>query len=124
MDMKVLVADDSLTMRKIICNVLSSIGINGVVEAEDGVDALKKAKESKYDLILTDWNMPNMDGLTLVQNLRKHSSTKDTPIVMVTTEGSKECVLTALRNGVNNYIVKPFDAPTLKTKLSNFINKG
>lgn len=125
MDLRVLVADDSLTMRKIICNVLNSIGIKRdfITEAEDGLDALGKVKANKFDLILTDWNMPNMDGLTLVQNLRKLPSTKDIPIVMVTTEGSKECVVTALRNGVNNYIVKPFDAPTLKNKISNFINK-
>lgn len=124
MEMKILVADDSLTMRKIIINTLTTLGIDydSIIEAEDGQDALGKVKENRFDLILTDWNMPHMDGLTLVKNLRQLPHTKNTPIVMVTTEGSKECIVTALKQGVNNYIVKPFDASTLKNKISGFMN--
>lgn len=121
--MRILVVDDSTTMRRIIGNVLTQIGISSedYDDAKDGVEALKLTNKNTYDLILTDWNMPNMDGLTFVKKLREPSSLYvNTPIVMITTEGGKSEVITALKAGVNNYIVKPFNAPTLKEKLSPF----
>ena len=123
MNMRILVVDDSLTMRKIITNVLKELGVHHelIIEAADGMDAIGKVKTHSFDLILTDWNMPKMNGLELVQNLRKLPKTEKTPIIMITTEGAKTEVVTALKNGVNNYIVKPFTAEILKSKLQPFI---
>lgn len=123
MNKRILVVDDSATMRKIITNVLKELDIHPdlIIEAQDGVDAIGKVKTNNFDLILTDWNMPKMDGLHLVQNLRKLPKSKDIPIIMITTEGSKTEVIAALKSGVNNYIVKPFNAQTLKTKLQPFL---
>lgn len=125
MNIKVLVVDDSLTMRKVICNVLVSIGIEKdyITEAEDGLVAFGKVKTNSFDIILTDWNMPRMNGLQFVQNVRTLPKYKSIPIIMITTEGSKEDVIHALKNGVNNYIVKPFSAETLKGKLNTMISK-
>lgn len=122
----ILVVDDSSTMRRIITQSLVDLGIDSdkIVQAVDGVDALGKMKTSTtFDLILTDWNMPKMDGLTLVNNLRLIPKSENTPIVMITTEGSKSEVISALKSGVNNYIVKPFNAETLKNKLTPILNK-
>jgi len=116
----ILVVDDSSTMRRIITKTLIDLDIDPkcITQAVDGLDALGKMKSSTtFDLILTDWNMPKMDGLTLVNNLRLIPKSENTPIVMITTEGSKKEVIEALKSGVNNYIVKPFNADTLKTKL-------
>lgn len=123
--MKVLIVDDSSTMRRIVSNVVSQVGINqeDIYQAEDGKVALKlldSLDNIKIDLILTDWNMPNMNGLDLVCNLRNHPIYKKTPIIMITTEGGKSEVITALKAGVNNYIVKPFNAETLKEKIYPF----
>jgi len=119
--MRVIVADDSKTMRRIIVNVLKEIGIikTNIGEANDGKEGFEIFKKDKWDIILTDWNMPNMNGLQFVQEVRKIN--KDIPIVMITTEGGKTEVVTALKNGVNNYIVKPFNAKTLKDKLKPLI---
>ncbi len=127
MNLKILVVDDSSTMRKIIVNVLKSgfnIDDDYITQAEDGMDALGKVKANNFDLILTDWNMPKMDGLNFVINLRKLPKTQNTPVIMITTEGAKTEVIAALKSGVNNYIVKPFNAQTLKTKLEPFIKAG
>lgn len=125
MNIKVLVVDDSSTMRKIIKNVLMTLGIEDdfIIEAVDGMDAFGKIKANTFDLILTDWNMPKMNGLTLVQNIRKLPKSANTPIIMITTEGAKTEVIAALKSGVNNYIVKPFNAETLKSKLEPILNK-
>lgn len=125
MNIKVMVVDDSSTMRKIIINVLVQIGIphESIGSAQDGIDALGQLKSTTYDLILTDWNMPKMDGLHLVQNLRHLPKYKSTPILMITTEGGKEEVIKALKSGINNYIVKPFNAQTLKLKLEPILKK-
>jgi two-component system chemotaxis response regulator CheY len=125
MNKKVLVVDDSSTMRKIIKNVLIELGIDTehITEAADGVDALGKVKTNNFDLILTDWNMPKMNGLLLVQNVRQLPKSEHTPIVMITTEGCKEEVIAALKSGVNNYIVKPFNAEVLRTKLVPMLEK-
>jgi len=104
--MKILIVDDSLTMRKIIIKNLSSRGFDNVVEAENGADALNKLEG--VSLILTDWNMPVMDGLTFVKEVRKTDGCDKIPIIMVTTEGAKSEVVEALKAGVTDYIVKPF----------------
>ena len=121
--MRILIVDDSSTMRRIIGNVVQQLGVtkDDFDEAEDGVVAWKLLKENKYDVVLTDWNMPNMNGLELVKKIRGEGSThRGIPIVMITTEGGKSEVITALKAGVNNYIVKPFNAQTLKEKLNSF----
>lgn len=120
-----MVVDDSSTMRRIIISVLMQMGIpdDNIGDAKDGMDALGKLKSTKYDLILTDWNMPKMDGLNLVKNLRHLPRYKTTPIMMITTEGGKDEVIQALKSGINNYIVKPFNAETLRLKLEPMIKK-
>lgn len=119
--MKFLVVDDSTTMQRIVTNTLNNIGYKDVHVANNGLEAIKMIKDSRYDAIMTDWNMPKMDGLSLVQKLRKMEMYKETPIIMITTEGGKREVLTALRNGVNNYIIKPFNTRTLASKLQDII---
>jgi len=116
--MKVLVADDSATMRRIIKNTLLDIGADEVIEAEDGLDAWNKLNESEgITTILTDWNMPKMNGLEFVIKVRADDRFKDRPIIMITTEGGKGEVVKAIKAGVNNYIVKPFTPQVLKEKL-------
>lgn len=116
--MKFLVVDDSSTMRRIIKNTLVRIGHTDVIEAEDGVEGWKMLEDnSDVEVLITDWNMPNMNGLELVQKVRAEAKYADLPIIMVTTEGGKTEVITALKAGVNNYIVKPFTPPVLKEKL-------
>jgi two-component system chemotaxis response regulator CheY len=112
-------------MRRIIVNVLTQLGISTdyISEAEDGLVALGKVKTNSYDVILTDWNMPRMNGLQFVQNIRKLPKYSHTPILMITTEGGKSEVIEALKNGVNNYIVKPFNADVLKGKLEPILNR-
>jgi len=124
--MKILIVDDSSTMRRIIGNVVQQLGVpkEDFDEAEDGVVAWDLCQKNKYDVILTDWNMPNMNGLELVKHIRSAGSQHiKTPTIMITTEGGKSEVITALKAGVNNYIVKPFNAPTLKEKLDPFFKK-
>ena len=120
--MRILIVDDSSTMRRIIGNVVQQLGVakDDFDEAEDGVVAWKLFQEKNdYDVVLTDWNMPNMNGLELVKHIR--SANKTIPIVMITTEGGKGEVITALKAGVNNYIVKPFSAEVLKEKLDGLV---
>ncbi len=123
--MKILIVDDSSTMRRIIGNVVMQLGFakDDFDEAEDGVKAWKLLGESQYDVILTDWNMPNMNGLDLVKKVRSEGAHQKTPIIMITTEGGKSEVITALKAGVNNYIVKPFNADILKEKLDGVLKK-
>ena len=123
--MKILIVDDSFTMRRIIGNVVMQLGFakDNFDEAEDGVKAWKLLSEAHYDVILTDWNMPNMNGLELVKKIRSEGTHQKTPIIMITTEGGKNEVITALKSGVNNYIVKPFSAEVLKEKLDGVLKK-
>ena len=122
--MRILIVDDSSTMRRIIGNVVQQLGVTkeDFDEAEDGVVAWRILEsKGQYDVILTDWNMPNMNGLELVKKIRAGGAHKKTPIVMITTEGGKGEVITALKAGVNNYIVKPFSADILKEKLDGLV---
>jgi two-component system chemotaxis response regulator CheY len=124
--MRVLIVDDSSTMRRIIGNVVQQLGVSreDFDEAEDGVVAWKLLEQNSYDVVLTDWNMPNMNGLQLVQKIRgEENNHKGVPIIMITTEGGKGEVIAALKAGVNNYIVKPFSADVLKEKLDGVIKK-
>jgi two-component system chemotaxis response regulator CheY len=118
-DINILIVDDMAAMRKILRTLLSQLGFKNVDEAEDGKQALDKLKQdpNKYDLVITDWNMPNMTGIELVQAIRSDENLKLLPVLMVTAEAKKENVLMAIKAGVNNYIVKPFTAETLKEKL-------
>ncbi|MDL0080745.1 MULTISPECIES: chemotaxis response regulator CheY [Helicobacter] len=116
--MKLLVVDDSSTMRRIIKNTLQRLGYEDILEAEHGVEAwdIMDTKEG-IGVLITDWNMPEMNGLDLVKKVRADDRYKEIPIIMVTTEGGKAEVITALKAGVNNYIVKPFTPQVLKEKL-------
>jgi two-component system chemotaxis response regulator CheY len=121
--MRILIVDDSKTMVRIICNTLKRIGYDNLITANDGLEGIEELKKyDNFDLIITDWNMPNMNGLDFVKYIRKNEKHKDTPIIMVTTEGGKKEVITALKAGVNNYIIKPFTPQTLKEKLINIIS--
>lgn len=113
----IITVDDSSTMRRIIKNTLMKIGFSNILEAANGIEAIEVLAKNKVDLIITDWNMPEMDGLTFIKALRAKSEYKEIPILMVTTEAAKEDILTALRSGVNNYIVKPFTPETLQEKV-------
>jgi len=116
---KILTVDDSSTMRRIIKNTLTRLGYDDIVEAEHGVDAL--AKMAGVGLVLTDWNMPEMDGLTFVKALRSNPQYRDVPIIMVTTEAAKKEILEAIKAGVTDYIVKPFTPETLKEKIEKVL---
>jgi len=115
MAVRVLVADDSSTMRKIILRSLQAVGVPSAVEAADGEEAVKLFTPGEFDLVLTDWNMPGKNGLEVIQEIRKLD--KDVTIMMVTTEAEKSRVMEAIQAGVSDYLVKPFTADTLREKL-------
>jgi len=115
MSKRVLVADDSSTMRKIILRSLAAVGVPGAAEAGDGAEAVEMYKQGGFDLVLTDWNMPAKNGLEVIREIR--GIDKDVPIIMVTTEAEKSRVLEAIQAGVSDYLVKPFTADTLREKL-------
>lgn len=122
-NLKVLVVDDFATMRRIIKNVLKQIGFTKILEADDGTSALEVLKENEIDLIISDWNMPRMTGLDFLKTVRKEPSTKDIPFLMVTAEAQKDNVIQAVQAGVSNYLVKPFTADSIKTKLAQILPK-
>ncbi len=122
-NMKILVVDDFSTMRRIIKNILREIGYNNVEEADDGTTALEKLRASRFDFVVTDWNMPNMPGIELLKAIRSDAALKDTPVLMVTAEAAKENIVTAVQAGVNNYIVKPFTAAALKERIDLILQK-
>lgn len=117
--MKILVVDDFSTMRRIIKNLLRDLGFNNTDEADDGLTALPMLKGGKYDLLVTDWNMPGMQGIDLLKAVRADADAKlsSIPVLMVTAEQKKEQIIEAAQAGVNGYIVKPFTALILKEKL-------
>jgi len=117
--LKLLVVDDSSTMRRIIKNTLARLGHKDVLEGADGVEGWAALDANpEVEMLITDWNMPEMNGLELVKKVRADERFVDLPIIMVTTEGGKAEVITALKAGVNNYIVKPFTPQVLKEKLA------
>lgn len=121
--MKVLVVDDFSTMRRIVKNLLRQIGFADIEEAEDGVQAYSKLKTGDYGFVVSDWNMPNLDGLGLLKKVREDEELKELPMLMVTAEAEKEKVVTAIQAGVNNYIVKPFTGEVLKDKIDKIFEK-
>jgi two-component system chemotaxis response regulator CheY len=122
MPKKVLVVDDSAMMRKIVVKNVREAGFEvEFVEASDGKEGLEKFQEGGIDVVLSDWNMPNMDGLTMVKEIRKLDPDKKVPIVMVTTEGSADKVKEAVLAGANNYLAKPFTPDRLREKLGKII---
>ncbi len=120
---KILVVDDFSTMRRIIRNLLKQLGFVNIEEAEDGAKAYTKLKDGGFGFIVSDWNMPNLDGLGLVKKVRSDDELKDIPILMVTAEAEKEKVIAAIQAGVNNYIVKPFTGEVLKEKMDKIFAK-
>jgi two-component system chemotaxis response regulator CheY len=110
-------------MRKVVRNLLKQVGYENIVEAEDGVTALKALKSQKVDLIISDWNMPNMTGLELLKAVRADEDLKTTPFLMVTAEALQDNVIAAVKAGVSNYIVKPFTAEVLNEKIRKILEK-
>jgi two-component system chemotaxis response regulator CheY len=117
LNMNVLIVDDYKTMLRIIRNLLKQLGFNNVDEATDGSAALQKLRDKEYGLVISDWNMEPMTGIQLLREVRADSKLKGMPFIMITAESKTENVIAAKEAGVNNYIVKPFNAATLKTKL-------
>ncbi len=117
LDMNVLVVDDFATMRKILRNVLRQIGFTNISEADDGKTALNELKKEKFDLVLCDWNMPNMPGIELLKEMKSDGELKDIPFIMVTADAQKKHIVEGVKAGVNSYVVKPFSAETMNEKL-------
>lgn len=119
--MLIMLVDDSRAMRMIQKRILNQIGYDSIVEASNGVEALTLVKSESPDLILLDWNMPEMNGLEFLESFREND--KSTPVIMVTTEAEKKQVLTAAKAGANNYVIKPFEPDTLKNKIEETLAK-
>lgn len=121
--MRVLVVDDSSTMRRIIVNTLKKLGHEDTVEAGDGKEALRAMAAAVPDMIVTDWNMPEMNGPQFVEAVRSQPALAKTPVLMVTTQAAKEDVIVALQAGVNDYLIKPFTPEALKEKIQILTRK-
>ena len=121
--MKILIVDDFSTMRRIVKNLLRDLGFNNTAEADDGQTALPMLKTGSYDFLVTDWNMPGMDGLTLLKEVRADEDLCDMPVLMVTAEAKREQIVVAAEAGVNGYVVKPFTAITLKEKINKIFER-
>jgi two-component system chemotaxis response regulator CheY len=122
-DSKFLIVDDFTSMRRIIRNILKEIGYNYVDEADNGLGALNKLQTTDFDFIICDWNMPEMDGLSLITAVRAKDDTKHIPVLVVTAEAKKENIIAAARAGANGYVVKPFTSTTLADKISNIFEQ-
>ncbi|MFJ4294257.1 two-component system response regulator [Cupriavidus sp. UYMSc13B] len=120
---KILVVDDFPTMRRIIRNLLKELGFVNVEEAEDGAAGLEKAKDGSFQFVISDWNMPNMDGLSMLQAIRADANIGKIPVLMVTAEAKKENIIAAAQAGANGYVVKPFTAATLDEKIAKIFEK-
>lgn len=121
--MKILVVDDFSTMRRIIKNLLKDLGFTNIQEADDGSTALPMLQQGDFDFVITDWNMPGMQGIDLLRAIRADDNLKHTPVLMVTAEAKKEQIVAAAQAGVNGYVVKPFTAATLKEKLEKIFER-
>ena len=122
-NMPILVVDDFSTMRRIVKNCLKQLGFENITEADDGVNALDKLQHGNFKFIVSDWNMPNMMGIDLLKAVRGSEKLKSIPFLMVTAECQKENVIEAAKAGVSNYIVKPFTADVLQTKMEAIFTK-
>ena len=121
--MKVLVVDDFSTMRRIVKNLLRDLGFTNIQEADDGNTALPMLQGGDFDFVVTDWNMPGMQGIDLLKAIRADASLAHIPVLLITAEAKKEQIVMAAQAGVNGYIVKPFTAGTLKTKLDKIFER-
>jgi two-component system chemotaxis response regulator CheY len=121
--MKILIVDDFSTMRRIIKNLLRDLGYNNTQEADDGSTALPMLQRGDFDFVVTDWNMPGMQGIDLLRAIRADDSLKHLPVLMVTAEAKREQIIAAAQAGVNGYVVKPFTAATLKEKLDKIFER-
>jgi two-component system chemotaxis response regulator CheY len=121
-DMKVLIVDDYKTMLRIVRNLLNQIGFKDIDEAMDGTEALQKFQKANYGLVISDWNMEPMSGYDFLKGVRSGTHNKDVPFIMVTAESKTENVIKAKQAGVSNYIVKPFNAETLKGKIESVLS--
>ncbi|NYT61983.1 chemotaxis response regulator CheY [Alcaligenaceae bacterium] len=121
--MKILIVDDFPTMRRIIKNLLKDLGFENVDEAEDGAMGLEKLRNGNFEFVVSDWNMPNMDGLAMLQHIRADPALAALPVLMVTAEAKKENIIAAAQAGANGYVVKPFTAATLEEKLNKIFDK-
>ncbi len=122
-NMKILVVDDFSTMRRIIKNLLRDLGFTNIQEADDGNTALPMLQNGDFDFVVTDWNMPGMQGIDLLKEIRKDDNLSHLPVLMVTAEAKREQIISAAQAGVNGYIVKPFTAVTLKEKLDKIFER-
>ena len=122
-NMKVLVVDDFSTMRRIVKNLLRDLGFTNIQEADDGSTALPMLQNGSFDFVVTDWNMPGMQGIDLLKAIRADASLSHIPVLLITAEAKKEQIVMAAQAGVNGYIVKPFTAATLKTKLDKIFER-
>jgi two-component system chemotaxis response regulator CheY len=122
-NMKILVVDDFPTMRRIVRNLLKELGYSNVDEAEDGAAGLARLRSGGFDFVISDWNMPNLDGLSMLQQIRADATLSHLPVLMVTAESKKENIIAAAQAGANGYVVKPFTAATLDEKLSKILEK-
>ncbi|MCF1426690.1 MAG: chemotaxis response regulator CheY [Shewanella sp.] len=121
--MKILIVDDFSTMRRIIKNLLSDLGFNNTQEADDGSTALPMLQKGDFDFVVTDWNMPGMQGIDLLKAIRADNNLKHLPVLMVTAEAKREQIIAAAQAGVNGYVVKPFTATTLEAKLDKIFER-
>lgn len=121
--LKILVVDDFPTMRRIIRNLLKELGFENVDEAEDGAMGLDKLRTGGFQFVVSDWNMPNLDGLEMLKQIRQDPNLKNIPVLMVTAEAKKENIVAAAQAGANGYVVKPFTAATLEEKLNKIFEK-
>jgi two-component system chemotaxis response regulator CheY len=115
--MRILVVDDSSTMRRIIINTLNKLGYKECHEAANGKEGVERLAETQVDMVITDWNMPEMSGVEFIRAVRANDATKHLPVLMVTTNAAEDDIVEALRAGVNNYVVKPFTPDTIKEKI-------
>lgn len=122
-NMSILVVDDFPTMRRIVRSLLKELGFNNVEEAEDGQDGLNKLRSGSFQFVVSDWNMPNLDGLEMLKQIRADGALKDLPVLMVTAEAKKENIIAAAQAGASGYVVKPFTAATLEEKLNKIFEK-
>ena len=118
-----LVVDDFPTMRRIVRSLLKELGFSNVEEAEDGQDALNKLKAGGFDFVVADWNMPNLDGMEMLKQIRADDGLKHLPVLMVTAEAKKENIIAAAQAGASGYVVKPFTAATLDEKMTKIFEK-
>lgn len=123
-NIKILVVDDFPTMRRIVKNLLNQLGFKNIEEAEDGAQAYSKLQSGEFSLVVSDWNMPNMEGIELLRKVRQSTEPLcKIPFLMVTAEAEKDKVIEAIKSGVDNYIVKPFTLEVLKEKLEKIAEK-